>query len=104
LLTTAARDALGPAREARPDLLGALVSETEAAAAAQGVEVDPTAIAQRLRSLPAGMRSSMLKDALAGGALELDAIAGPVLRAAPDGAPVTRLPQLMWVLDTESGV
>jgi 2-dehydropantoate 2-reductase len=32
----------------------------------------------------------MLKDALAGATLELDAIAGPVLRAAPDGAPVTR--------------
>jgi 2-dehydropantoate 2-reductase len=36
------------------------------------------------------MRSSMLKDALAGNPLELDAIAGPVLRAAPDGAPATR--------------
>ena len=36
------------------------------------------------------MRSSMLKDAVAGATLELDAIAGPVLRAAPDGAPVTR--------------
>ena len=45
---------------------------------------------QRLSSLPATMRSSMLKDALAGAELELDAIAGPVLRAAPDGAPVTR--------------
>jgi 2-dehydropantoate 2-reductase len=32
----------------------------------------------------------MLKDALAGAMLELDAIAGPVLRTAPDGAPVTR--------------
>jgi 2-dehydropantoate 2-reductase len=90
LLTTAARDALGPAREARPDLLDALVSETAAAAAVHEVQVDPAAIRQRLHSLPAGMRSSMLKDALAGAALELDAIAGPILRAAPDGAPVTR--------------
>jgi 2-dehydropantoate 2-reductase len=32
----------------------------------------------------------MLKDALAGAALELDAIAGPILRAAPGGAPATR--------------
>jgi 2-dehydropantoate 2-reductase len=32
----------------------------------------------------------MLKDALAGATLELDAIAGPILRALPDGAPVTR--------------
>jgi 2-dehydropantoate 2-reductase len=32
----------------------------------------------------------MLKDAVAGAVLELDAIAGLILRAAPDGAPVTR--------------
>jgi 2-dehydropantoate 2-reductase len=90
LLTTAARDALGPAREARPELLDALVDETAAAAEASGVAIPRAGITQRLRSLPAGMRSSMLKDALAGAVLELDAIAGPVLRAAPDGAPVTR--------------
>jgi hypothetical protein len=41
---------------------------------------DPVVIAQRLRNLPTGMRSSILKDALAGAPLELDAIAGPVLR------------------------
>jgi 2-dehydropantoate 2-reductase len=90
LLTTAALDALGPAREARPDLLDGLVEETAAAAAAGGVAIDPAAVRERLHGLPAGMRSSMLKDALAGAVLELDAIAGPILRAAPDGAPVTR--------------
>jgi 2-dehydropantoate 2-reductase len=37
------------------------------------------------------MRSSILKDAIAGATLELDAIAGPILRALPDGAPVTRV-------------
>lgn len=90
LLTTRARDAIGPAREARPDLLDALVEETVAAAAAHGAVIDPIAVKDRLVSLPSGMRSSMLKDALAGAPLELDAIAGPVLRAAPGGAPVTR--------------
>ena len=90
LLTTAARDALGPAREARPDLLDALVGEAADAAAADDADVDRSAARQRLHALPAGMRSSMLKDAIAGAPLELDAIAGPVLRAAPDGAPVTR--------------
>jgi 2-dehydropantoate 2-reductase len=90
LLTTAARDAFGSAREARPDLLDALVDETAAAAAAHEVDIYPAAIAARLRSPPGAMRSSMLKDALAGAPLELDAIAGPVLRAAPNGAPVTR--------------
>jgi 2-dehydropantoate 2-reductase len=90
LLTTATLEALGPARQARPDLLDGLVAETAAAAAADGVVVDTAAVRQRLHSLPAGLRSSMLKDALAGAALELDAIAGPILRAAPEGAPVTR--------------
>jgi 2-dehydropantoate 2-reductase len=90
LLTTAARDALGPAREARPDLLDALVDEAADAAAAHKAVVDRSAVKERLRTLPAGMRSSMLKDALAGATLELDAIAGPVLRATPYGAPVTR--------------
>ena len=90
LLTTRARAALGPAREADPDLLTALVDETAAAATAAGATIDPGAVGQRLATLPAGMRSSMLKDALAGAVLELDAIAGPVLRSAPGGAPVTR--------------
>jgi 2-dehydropantoate 2-reductase len=89
LLTTAALDALGPARDARPDLLDGLVEEA-AAAAAGGVAIDPAAVRERLHGLPAGMRSSMLKDAVAGAVLELDAVAGPILRAAPDGAPVTR--------------
>jgi 2-dehydropantoate 2-reductase len=90
LLTTAARDALGPAREARPELLDALVDEAAAAAAARDVVIDQAGIRERLRGLPSGMRTSMLKDALAGTMLELDAVAGPVLRAAPGGAPVTR--------------
>jgi 2-dehydropantoate 2-reductase len=90
LLTTSALDALGPARQARPGLLDGLVEETAAAAATHGVAVDPAAVRERLHGLPAGMRSSMLKDALAGAVLELDAIAGPILRGAPDGAPVTR--------------
>lgn len=90
LLTTATRSALGPARDARPDLLDALVEEAAAAAATDGAAIEPAAVRERLRGLPPGMRSSMLKDAVAGAALELDAIAGPILRAAPDGAPATR--------------
>jgi 2-dehydropantoate 2-reductase len=90
LLTTRAGQPLGPARDAHPDLLDALVAEAAAAAATAGAEIDPDAVRERLHGLPAGMRSSMLKDALAGAALELDAIAGPILRAAPGAAPVTR--------------
>jgi 2-dehydropantoate 2-reductase len=90
LLTTHARQPLGPARDARPDLLDGLVAETAAAAATAGAEIDPAAVGKRIAGLPAGMRSSMLKDAIAGATLELDAIAGPILRALPGGAPVTR--------------
>jgi 2-dehydropantoate 2-reductase len=90
LLTTRAGQPLGPARDAHPDVLDALVGEVVAAAATAGAEIDPAAVGKRLRGLPEGMRSSMLKDAIAGATLELDAIAGPILRAAPHGAPVTR--------------
>ncbi|WP_300008701.1 2-dehydropantoate 2-reductase N-terminal domain-containing protein [Pseudonocardia sp.] len=90
LLTTRAMEPIGPAREARPDLLDALVGEATAAAAAGGAAVDRDGVRNRLAAMPATMRSSMLKDAVAGATLELDAVAGPVLRAAPGGAPVTR--------------
>jgi 2-dehydropantoate 2-reductase len=90
LLTTATREPIGPARLARPELLDALVDETAAAAALERAMIEPDAVRERLRSLPDGMRSSMLKDALTGSTLELDAIAGPTLRAAPGGAPATR--------------
>ncbi len=36
------------------------------------------------------MRTSMLNDAEVGAPLELDAIAGPILRLHPGGAPATR--------------
>ena len=90
LLTTSAREPIGPAVRARPELVGPLVEEAAAAAAAGGATVDPAAVRERLHNLPDGMQSSMLKDALAGATLELDAIAGPILRSAPGGAPVTR--------------
>lgn len=88
LLTTHARAPLGPAREARPDLLDALVDEAASAAARDEVAIDRAAVRERLLGLPASMKSSMLKDAEAGATLELDAIAGPILRAG--AAPATR--------------
>lgn len=90
LLTTRAMEPIGPAREAGSARLDALVEEAVAAATASGATVDGAAVRARLGGMPATMRSSMLKDAEAGAVLELDAIAGPILRAAPDGAPVTR--------------
>jgi 2-dehydropantoate 2-reductase len=90
LITTSERAPLGDAREARPDVLDGLVAEAVAAAAAAGATLDRAAVRERLVALPGALRSSMLKDALAGAPLELDAIAGPILRTTPDGAPITR--------------
>src|SRR5699024_9284670 len=52
LLTTVARASLGAAREARPELLDALVDETADAAAASEASADRTMAIERLRALP----------------------------------------------------
>jgi 2-dehydropantoate 2-reductase len=92
LLTTWAGAPIGEARARYPDELVALVREVARVARAEGVELDAEATVKRLQGLPAGMKSSMLKDAEAGLPLELDAIGGAVLRAAARAgvdAPVT---------------
>jgi 2-dehydropantoate 2-reductase len=90
LLTTAANAPLGPACEAHPDWVSPLVAEVAAAARASGAAIDAEPVERRLRKVHSTMKTSMLKDREAGRALELDAIAGPTLRAlSADGAPVT---------------
>jgi 2-dehydropantoate 2-reductase len=88
LLTTHARAPIGPARDEHPDLLDALVDEAASAAERDEVAIERAAVRERLLGLPPTMKSSMLKDAEAGATLELDAIAGPILRAGP--SPATR--------------
>jgi 2-dehydropantoate 2-reductase len=90
LLTTAAEQPIGAAREKFADWVGPLAREACAAAAVHGASVDPAAVEAQIQALPGEGRSSMLKDRLAGRELELDAIAGPTLRTlGPAGAPVT---------------
>ena len=90
LLTTAAGQPIGAARERFAEWLLPLAREACAAAAVHGASIDPAAVETQIRGLPGEMRSSMLKDRLAGRELELDAIAGPTLRTlGPAGAPVT---------------
>jgi 2-dehydropantoate 2-reductase len=90
LLTTAAGQPMGRAREQFADWVGPLAREACAAAAVHDAKVDPAAVEAQIRGLPGEARSSMLKDRLAGRELELDAIAGPTLRTlGPAGAPVT---------------
>ena len=60
----------------------ACVREACAVAAAEGAKVDAESILAWVRTAPANMRSSMQKDVERGNPPELDAIAGPILRAA----------------------
>jgi 2-dehydropantoate 2-reductase len=103
LLTTGANAALGEALEKRGAWLSPLVHEAAAAAQKQNADVDADAIETRLRGMPATFRSSMLKDFVAGAELELDAIAGPIVRAlGPQNAPVT-VEAVRTILDARSG-
>src|SRR4030081_585516 len=81
LLTTGADAPIGEARTGRESWLRPLVDEAAAAAGTWSVAVDAGAVAARLRALRGGMQSSMLKDFRSGRSLELDAIAGPIIRA-----------------------
>ena len=69
------------------------IREACAVATASGTPLDPEGFIQFLSKLDPGMRSSMQKDVAAGNPLELDAIAGPILRGAEKyglQVPVTR--------------
>ncbi len=82
LLTTAEQAPAGVVRQQRrPDLL-AMVDEIVAVARAEGATLDAGDIVSFFDGIPAGMRSSMQRDAEAGNRLELDAIGGAVVRAA----------------------
>ncbi|WP_370942679.1 ketopantoate reductase family protein [Amycolatopsis sp. cg5] len=81
LLTTGANAPIGPARDSHESWLRPLVDEAASAAGVHAVQVDADAVTARLTSLPGAMQSSMLKDFQAGRTLELDAIAGPIIRA-----------------------
>lgn len=58
----------------------AAVEETLAVARAEGAEVRPSHIDDILAGSPDSMRSSMAKDLVAGRPVEVDGIAGPILR------------------------
>jgi 2-dehydropantoate 2-reductase len=83
LSTTAARATVGEvlADDERRRTLHACVNEACAVARAVGARVDAKTVIAGIEALPAGMRSSMQKDQSSGRPLELDAIAGPILRA-----------------------
>lgn len=57
------------------------VREVCAVATAEGARVDPNVVFAGMSRAPSGMRSSMQKDVERGNPPELDAIAGPIIRA-----------------------
>jgi 2-dehydropantoate 2-reductase len=93
LLTTHEAAPVGGVRDRRGDEVAAAVAEVAAVARAEGAPADADAVVGFFGTLPAGMRSSMQRDAEAGRPLELEAIGGAVLRAAERNGidvPVTR--------------
>ena len=82
LLTTHAGAPVGTVRSARRAEMLTVVDEIVRVARASGATVEAEAITTAFDRLAPEMKSSMLRDAEAGRALELDAIGGAVLRAA----------------------
>jgi 2-dehydropantoate 2-reductase len=83
----------------------ACVHETAAVATAEGAKVDPEFVIAGILKSPAQMRSSMQKDVEQGNTPELDAIAGPILRAArlhDIDVPVTRT--LVAAVEAKAGL
>jgi 2-dehydropantoate 2-reductase len=105
LATSANRSPIGPvaADPAQRLRLEMAVREACAVAAAEGAAgpaIDADAMAARVIGLPPGMRSSMEKDVAAGRPLELDAIAGPILRGAErHGIRLTAIPELVRAVE-----
>lgn len=72
------------------------ISEATSVARAEGAEIDTSAIQAILDTSPPTMRSSMLKDFVAERPLELDGIAGPIVRGGEKhGIPVPMTKKLM---------
>src|SRR5918997_75121 len=82
LLTTAAQATAGEVRASRREDLVAIIGEVAAVARAEGAPADEDQGVAFFHGVPAGMRSSMQRDAAAGRPLELDAIGGAVVRSA----------------------
>lgn len=79
--------------------LYAAIAETLAVARAEGAEVRPSHIDDILASSPDSMRSSMSKDLAAWRPIELDGIAGPIVRGGEKhGIPVPATKKLMEII------
>jgi len=86
-------------------LAEACVREACAAAVAEGAKVDAESILSWVKTAPGNMRSSMQKDVERGNPPELDAIAGPILRAARrHGMEVPATKRLVEAVEQRAGL
>jgi 2-dehydropantoate 2-reductase len=93
LATTAYDEPLGAVRE-RPEFRQCQ-AEAVMVARAEGAAIDDVALEALTTGVPAAMQSSMQKDHAKGLPLELDAIAGPIIRGGHrHGIPTTATAQL----------
>jgi 2-dehydropantoate 2-reductase len=82
----------------------AVIREATAVATAEGAKIDANALIAGVMKLPGNMRSSMQKDVEQGKPPELDAIAGPILRAAQKhGIDVPATRELVSVVEQKAG-
>lgn len=96
LMTTRYMARVGEVRDQHWDELRAAGAEVVAVGEACGAALDFKSVEAAFRSVPGGMKSSMLRDAEAGRPLELDAIGGAVIRAAAQhGVPVPTITELV---------
>ena len=81
--------------------LDSALAEARTVAEASGAEIDAAKLQAIFASAPATMRSSMAKDLAAGRRLELDAIAGPIVRGgAHYGIPVPTTGSLIATIES----
>jgi 2-dehydropantoate 2-reductase len=82
--------------------LDAALAEARAVAEADGAQIDPAKIQAIFDTAPATMRSSMAKDLTAGRRLELDGIAGPIVRGGEHyGIPVPTTRELISLIESQ---
>ena len=82
LLTTAYQAPAGIVRTTHREALIGAIEESAAVAGAIGIDIDPAKLLAQFDAVPSTMESSMQRDAVAGRALEVEAIGGAVLRYA----------------------
>ena len=102
LSTTALEQPVGAVREDREGrrLLQGVVAEAVLVARAEGAGIELATVMAFLEGAPSEMRTSMQKDRAAGRPLELDAIAGPILRGGGShGIPTPTTAELVARLD-----